>query len=148
MTRFGYPVEKWETGVADENFRQLMKDQVERTRELFYRGAELPSLVEELQLELKLVWFGGMSVSKRPEKIQYDVFHRRPALKWNHKLQILARGCSQVIWPAREKGRRRGIDVAGAVLKEAIEFLLLLLVSAEIPARCTQHRLCFLPHDG
>ncbi len=92
MTRFGYPVEKWETGVADENFRQLMKHQVERTRELFYRGAELPSLVEkELQLELKLVWFGGMSVLKRLEKIQYDVFHRRPALKWNHKLQILAR---------------------------------------------------------
>jgi len=92
MTQFGYPVEKWKTGVPDENFKRLMKFQVDRTRKLFYLGAELPSLVEkELQLELKLIWFGGMSVLKRLEKIQYDVFHRRPALKWNHKLQILSR---------------------------------------------------------
>jgi phytoene synthase len=92
MARFGYPVEKWKTGVPDEDFRRLMKFQVDRTRQLFFQGAELPSLVEkELQLELKLVWFGGMSVLKRLEKIHYDVFHHRPVLKWNHKLQILSR---------------------------------------------------------
>ena len=71
----------------------MMKFEVERTREMFYEGAELPSLVEkELQIELKLVWFGGMAILKKLDTVRYDVIHRRPALSMFNKLMILLRG--------------------------------------------------------
>ena len=93
LQRFGWSIESWSDGVMEESFRQLMKFEAERTRTLFYEGAELPSLVEkELRIELKLVWFGGMSILKRLEKIRYDVFHRRPALSSLNKFMILVRG--------------------------------------------------------
>jgi hydroxysqualene synthase len=63
MRRFGYGVENWRSRVIDANCRALLKFEVERTRDIFYEGAELPSLVEkELQIELRMVWFGGMSI--------------------------------------------------------------------------------------
>lgn len=93
MRKFGYSVESWSSGVVNENIRQLMKFQVARTREMFYRGAELPSNVErDLQLELKLVWFGGMSILKKLDKVKYDVFARRPVLSTWNKAMILVRG--------------------------------------------------------
>lgn len=90
---FGYSLEFWDTETADASFRKLMKFQVDRTRDLFYAGARLPSLVErELQLELKLVWFGGMAVLRKLEKIKFDLFHRRPTLTTFNKVMILFRG--------------------------------------------------------
>jgi hydroxysqualene synthase len=93
MERFGYSETNWKNGVVNRTYRELMKFEVERTRALFHRGAELPSIVEkELQIELKLVWFGGMAVLKKLERIQYDVFHRRPILGKIDKFMILIRG--------------------------------------------------------
>lgn len=93
MDRFGYKLEDWRNGVVNERFRQLMRFEVERTREMFYDGAELPSLVErDLQLELKLIWFGGMALLKKLDKIQYDVFSSRPILSTLNKMVILFRG--------------------------------------------------------
>ena len=93
MRRFGYGMEKWSNREMDEDFRRLMKFEADRTQEMFYQGAQLPSLVEkELQLELKLVWFGGMSILKQLRRIGYDVFHRRPVLNGRHKFVILLRG--------------------------------------------------------
>jgi phytoene/squalene synthetase len=70
-----------------------MKFEVERTREMFYAGAELPLLVErDLQLELKLVWLGGMTILKKLEIIRYDVFNQRPTLTTKNKLWILLKG--------------------------------------------------------
>ena len=92
MERFGYSLGEWKNGILGNTFKELMKFQVERTRELFYRGAELPSLVErDLQLELKLVWFGGMSILKKLDRIKYDVVHHRPVLKGFNKAMILLR---------------------------------------------------------
>ncbi len=92
MVTYNYLMESWSDGVMDDNFKRLMKFQVERTREMFYRGAELPSLVErDLQLELKLVWFGGMSVLKKLDRVKYDVVHRRPTLTAMNKGLILWR---------------------------------------------------------
>lgn len=93
MTRYSYPVEDWKRGAAGENFKALMQFEVERTRELFYDGAALPSRVyRELELELKLVWFGGMAILKAIEKVSYDVYSRRPVLSGFSKLMILMRG--------------------------------------------------------
>ena len=93
MRRFNYTLECWNGGVVDDNFRGLMQFQVKRTRDLFYQGAELLSLVErELQLELKLVWFGGVAILKKLEKISFDVFKYRPTLNTLDKVLILLRG--------------------------------------------------------
>jgi len=93
MARYSYTVEDWKRGASGENFKALMRFEVERTRELFYQGAALPSRVHrELSLELKLVWFGGMAVLKAVERGSYDVYRRRPVLSGFNKLMVLARG--------------------------------------------------------
>jgi len=92
MRSRGYTIEDWSRRRVDTRFQELMKFEVERTREMFYRGAELPALVEkELQIELRLVWFGGMTILRKLDRIQYDVFSRRPALGSFDKFMILAR---------------------------------------------------------
>ena len=93
MARCSYTINDWQGRVVNSNFREFMQFQISRTRELFYKGAELPSLVnKELQLELKLVWFGGMAILKMIEKNSYDVFTKRPNLKNRHKALVLLRG--------------------------------------------------------
>ncbi|HTK81339.1 MAG TPA: squalene synthase HpnC [Bacteroidota bacterium] len=92
MKRFGYTTEQWNARIVNQPFKDLMKFQVERTRELFYQGASLPTSVErDLQLELKLVWFGGMSILRKIERVKYDVVGRRPSLSTLSKGLILAR---------------------------------------------------------
>ena len=92
LRKFGYSLDRWRAESPDKHFKELMKFQVERTRSLFYQGAELPSLVErDLQLELKLVWFGGMSILKKLDRAKYDVYHRRPSLSTFDKGRVLLR---------------------------------------------------------
>ncbi len=93
MEIHGYDLGRWKAGLADESFGRLMAFEVSRTRQMFLRGSELPSRVErELQLELKLVWLGGMRILKKLEGIGYDVFRGRPSLTLLDKLTILSRG--------------------------------------------------------
>ena len=92
MRRFGYPIEKWKGKIVDDSFRNLMSFEVDRTKELFYAGAELPSVVgSDLQVELRLVWFGGMKILKMLSRVKYDVFQKRPALTFIDKTLILLR---------------------------------------------------------
>ncbi|HUN64527.1 MAG TPA: squalene synthase HpnC [Bacteroidota bacterium] len=93
MRSHSYSESSWKKGEYSEEFRNLMKFQVERTRTFFFDGAELPRLVEkELQIELRLVWFGGMSVLRMLERRKYDIFSRRPSLSLFDKAVILGKG--------------------------------------------------------
>lgn len=93
VRRYGYSEEQWKNQVVDDSFGELMRFQVERTRDLFYRGASLPDLVErDLRLELRLVWFGGMTILRKLERNRYDAFRRRPTLNAVAKFTILLRG--------------------------------------------------------
>lgn len=111
MNKYSYKLECWSNGrrlptglsthrfvddssrIMDNGFRELMEFEINRTREMFYQGAELPSLVaKDLQLELKLIWFGGMAILKKIGKNNYDVLTRRPKLKAFNKFMILLRG--------------------------------------------------------
>ena len=93
LKQFHYSVEEWKNGATGKNFIELMKCEIERTRTMFYDGAELPSLVnKDLQLELKLVWFGGMAILKAIEKNNYDVYNHRPILSPFGKAMVLMRG--------------------------------------------------------
>jgi phytoene synthase len=73
-----------------ENFRRLMKFEVDRTREIFHTGKPLCMAVKgRLGLELRAVWSGGMRILERIEQNDYDVFSRRPVITASDKLRIL-----------------------------------------------------------
>ncbi len=92
MKRFGYDLDAWRRGDANHEFRAMMKFEVERTRGLFLESARLPSVVEkELRIELKLVWFGGMRILELLDRVQGDVYRRRPALTIADKALIFLR---------------------------------------------------------
>jgi squalene synthase HpnC len=93
MRNFGYSTIDWKKETCDENFRKLLKFQIDRTREMFYGGASLPNLLDrDLELEIKLIWLGGMTILRQIEKIDYNVFRRRPVLSLPQKLLVLLKG--------------------------------------------------------
>jgi hydroxysqualene synthase len=106
MRRFGYSEEKWKNGVVDDTFRQLMGFETERTRDMFYSGAELPAMVgKDLQIELRLVWMGGMTILKLLKRSGYEIVHRRPSLTLLNKVMIFSRAL--LISDLARYGRKR-----------------------------------------
>ncbi len=92
LRRFGVTEDDWKSGRMSEGFQKLMQFEVERTRAMFYAGAELPALVDkDLQVELRLVWFGGMAILRMLERARFDVYHRRPSIGFGGKARILLR---------------------------------------------------------
>jgi phytoene synthase len=69
-----------------------MDFQVRRTRELMLSGAPLGrSLPGRLGLEIRATVQGGLRILERIERVGYDVFRRRPVLRWFDWPLILAR---------------------------------------------------------
>jgi squalene synthase HpnC len=88
----GYNEAELKKKVYNKQFDNLMKLQAERARKLFYEGAPLPLMVDkDLQLELKLVWFGGMSVLRKLEFRKYNVFKKQFKLNALNKIMIFLR---------------------------------------------------------
>jgi hydroxysqualene synthase len=81
LARFSYSLEKLGGWHVNDRWRQLLSFQIERTREFFRRGRELPEKVRpELRRQLRLTWLGGMAVLSKIEAVGYDVFRARPSL--------------------------------------------------------------------
>ena len=81
MERFGYTEERLQAGVADESFRDLMRFQVDRARDLFDRGAGLVDMVDgAARLDIALFTLGGLHILNAIERQGYDVLRRRPTL--------------------------------------------------------------------
>jgi len=67
----------------EDRWRGLLALEVERTWELFLNGKPLPErVVPELRRQLRLTWLTGTAILAGIEAVHYDVFHRRPRLKW------------------------------------------------------------------
>ncbi len=91
MRRFGYTPAMWLSRATGPELRELMRFEVERTKGLFYEGADLPELVEkDLQIELRLVWLGGMRILERISRSGVSP-ERRPTIGGGGKLMILLR---------------------------------------------------------
>lgn len=87
MRAHGYTMEEWTAGAETRAYQRLLAFETARTRDLFYQASELPSLVEkDLQVELRLVWFGGMKILRRLER---NRFLGRPSLRARDKAFIL-----------------------------------------------------------
>ena len=68
---------------CDESWHALMAFQVERTRALMLSGAPLgASLPGRVGLEIRATVQGGLRILERIEQADFDVFRRRPVLRW------------------------------------------------------------------
>jgi len=84
MQRFGVSEEQIGRGICDDNFRRLMRFEVDRTAAMFQRGeALLPLLRPQVRLQIALFGKGGRLVLAAIRRQGYDTLSRRPALsKW------------------------------------------------------------------
>jgi squalene synthase HpnC len=82
--RFGYSNADLEARRYNAEFVELMRYQVERTRDLFYRGLPLlDRLAPEIRLDVELFIRGGLAILRQIERCRYNVWAKRPVLaKW------------------------------------------------------------------
>jgi len=83
MARHGVTEAHIAAGRCDDAWRALMAFQVRRTRELMLSGAPLGrELPGRLGLEIRATVQGGLRILEKIERAGYDVFRRRPLLRW------------------------------------------------------------------
>ncbi len=91
MRRFGYRREDLAARRFTPAFANLMRFEVERTRDLFYRGFPLVErMPPAVRPDIELFVRGGLGVLKRIERIGYNVWQRRPVLTKAEKAALLA----------------------------------------------------------
>jgi len=92
MERFGYTREELEKHVVNSAFKELMKFEIHRTRELFEKGLPLCDMLNgSVKKDIDLFSRGGMEMLNQIEKVEYDIFDRRPSLSKGKKIQLMLR---------------------------------------------------------
>jgi phytoene synthase len=92
MARHGVAERHLAEGRCDEAWRRLLAFQVQRARQLMLAGAPLGrSLPGRLGLEIRATVQGGLRILEKIEQAGYDVFRRRPVLRWTDWPLLLAR---------------------------------------------------------
>ncbi len=92
MDRFGYTEAELANGVVNASFVRLMRFEIERTRELFHRGAPLTGLIEgPARADVALFTAGGMALLAAIERHDYNVFGKRITLPGRTKAMLVAR---------------------------------------------------------
>jgi squalene synthase HpnC len=88
---FGYPDADLHARQFTPAFVELLRYEVNRTRDLFYRGMPLlEKLPAEVRIDVELFLRGGLAVLRKIERSRYNVLHRRPALaKWEKGLLLV-----------------------------------------------------------
>jgi len=83
--RFGYTEADLQARRYNAAFVALMQFQVERTRDLFYRGMPLVErMPAPLQPDIDLFLQGGLAILRKIERCHYNVWAARPTLgKWD-----------------------------------------------------------------
>jgi squalene synthase HpnC len=82
--RFGYGDQDLAAGRFTPAFAELLRFEVDRARDLFYRGYPLvESMPAAVQADIELFIQGGLAILRKIEEIGYNVWERRPTLsKW------------------------------------------------------------------
>jgi squalene synthase HpnC len=89
--KFGYPDEDLETRRFTPAFAELLRFEVDRTRDLFYRGQPLVGKVPgAVRADVDLFIRGGLAVLRKVEAQGYDVWSSRPKLARWEKGALLA----------------------------------------------------------
>jgi squalene synthase HpnC len=88
-------------------FRELLRHEVDYTRQLFTNGLPLIDMVDrELALDLDLFSRGGLEILHAIERRHYDVLTMRPVISKSRKLGLLARALTGKLVPGLSRGRR------------------------------------------
>jgi squalene synthase HpnC len=100
MRRFGVSDETIARGVATAEFRELLRYEIDYTRELFEEGLPLIGRVNrDLALDLDLFSRGGLEILRAVERANYDVLRARPAISKGTKIQLALRALSGKVLP-------------------------------------------------
>jgi squalene synthase HpnC len=88
--RFGYPDADLHAKRFTPAFAELLRFEVDRTRDMFFRGYKLVDLVpHDVSTEIELFIEGGLAILDKIEKRGFDVWSRRPVLaKWDKGLLV------------------------------------------------------------
>jgi squalene synthase HpnC len=95
LTKFDYSEESWARQQATDEFRKLLRFEVERAETHLESGRPLIGLVSrEIRLPVRLFLAGGQAILAAIRRQRYDVWSRRPTVsKWT-KLCLFARAWS------------------------------------------------------
>jgi squalene synthase HpnC len=97
MERHGYTVEELCARRFTPAFREVMREAVEKARELFLEGLPLSGMVNRrLALDLDLFSRGGMRVLEKIEQRDYDVLAARPAISKAERVRLLLASLARV----------------------------------------------------
>jgi len=94
IKQFGYSYRELDLKQDNENFRELIKYEVERTQAIFNEGKQLLELTannaetKRLSKELKLTWLGGTTILEKIKEINYNVLNQRPRISGFDKIKI------------------------------------------------------------
>lgn len=100
MDRFGYTQDELRNHIVNASFVRLMRFEIDRTRELFERGASLTRLVSGVgAADVWLFTQGGLAVLRSIERCGYNVFRRRPTVPKLTKTLLAA------AWGVRHLGK-------------------------------------------
>jgi squalene synthase HpnC len=107
MRRFGVSDETIAKGGATEEFRALLRHEVDFARGLFERGLPLIGRVNrDLALDLDLFSRGGLEILRAIERCDYDVLSKRPAISKMTKLSLATRAFACKFLPFLQLGPR------------------------------------------
>jgi phytoene synthase len=92
MRSFGVTEAHLREGRCDEAWKELMAFQCNRARQLMLEGSSLEdSLKGRIRLEIAVTIQGGLRILEKLAQAGYDMFRRRPVLKWFDWPLLLAR---------------------------------------------------------
>jgi len=90
MSRHGYPLDDLLVRRFTPAFAAVMREVVERARELFHEGLPLVGMVDRrLALDLDLFSRGGLRVLEKIERQDYDVLAARPSISKSARVRLL-----------------------------------------------------------
>lgn len=90
MAKHNYNYELLNNKIENENYIEMMKDLIERTKQFYAEGENLPNLVKgRLKYELKATYYGGLTIINKIEKLNYRTLTTRPVVTGSDKFKIL-----------------------------------------------------------
>ncbi len=91
LARHNYTVEELFAHKFDDRFRDLMREAVKGTHDLFLKGLPLIRMVNRrLAVDLDLFSRGGMCILEKISHQGYDVLSRRPSISKVERVRLLA----------------------------------------------------------
>lgn len=92
MRKYGVTEDEIRARRFSKRYADLLRFQVERTREMFADGRDLCEMVTgRLRYELRLTWLGGMRILEKIEEGDYDTLGSRPAIEKRDKVALITR---------------------------------------------------------